>query len=170
MLVATPTVGRVRKQSLELALAAGDDARVRTLWTVLQQAGLPSRGDHRSPTNRPHVTLYSAAVIAPEIVERARLMTSRLPAIAQIAGVSFFQHPELAYLAVKLAPDWRAEVSRWSTAAAPDRLWLPHITLSGRLTHDEATRVREILVDVPDQLTFEAITHWDPATGTITRL
>jgi hypothetical protein len=43
--------------SIELLFDDATEAAVRRDWTALAQAGLPSQGQHRSPTNRPHVTL-----------------------------------------------------------------------------------------------------------------
>ncbi|MFC6258457.1 2'-5' RNA ligase family protein, partial [Kocuria oceani] len=54
--------------SLELLLGEDAEASVRADWDRLIEAGLPSSGRHRSPSNRPHITVVAAPSLAPETV------------------------------------------------------------------------------------------------------
>ncbi|WP_404312416.1 hypothetical protein LG314_00800 [Agrococcus terreus] len=51
---------RERASSIELVLDAAGEEAVRGEWAALEAAGLSSMGAHRSPSNRPHVTLLAA--------------------------------------------------------------------------------------------------------------
>lgn len=50
---------RERASSIELVLDAASEEAVRREWAALEAAGLSSMGAHRSPSNRPHVTLLA---------------------------------------------------------------------------------------------------------------
>ena len=50
-------------RTVELVCDPDLDATVREAWRRLAAAGLPSLATHRSPTNRPHVTLGTAETL-----------------------------------------------------------------------------------------------------------
>ena len=154
-------------QSLDAVLTAADDARIRDLWSRLQDAGLPSRGDHRSFSNRPHLTLTSAPTLPPACIRYAESLADRLPLTFPVAGLRFFETSNIAHLLLT-ADGWLdnevRELRERSQDPHRDRPWTPHITLSGRLLPPQATRAREVLIDVPGEVTLVGITHWDPQT------
>ncbi|KYH43590.1 2'-5' RNA ligase family protein [Branchiibius sp. NY16-3462-2] len=154
-------------QSLDAVLIAADDARVRDLWSRLQDAGLPSRGDHRSSSNRPHLTLTSAPAFSPACITYAESLADRLPMTLPVAGLRFFDTSNITHLLLT-GGDWLdnkvQELRERAGDPHRDRPWTPHITLSGRLSPTQVTRARDVLIDVPGEVTLAAITHWDPQT------
>lgn len=154
-------------QSLDAIPADEDDALIRELWRRLQDARLPSRGDHRSQSNRPHVTLTAAPDMSPDCIRYAESLADRLPLTLPVAGLRFFETSEIAHLLLTADDGLHnkiRELRERSHDQHRDRPWTPHITLSGRLTPAQATRTREVLIDVPGEVTLVAITHWDPQT------
>lgn len=84
-----------------------------------------------------------------------------------MAGLRFFETSNIAHLLLT-ADGWLdnevRELRERSQDPHRDRPWTPHITLSGRLSPTQATRARDVLIDVPEEVTLVAITHWDPRT------
>lgn len=76
--------------SIELIFDEATDDALRRDWTALAEAGLPSQARHRSPTNRPHVTLAVSerisASVDGELAEAAR----SLPMPCRIGAVMVF--------------------------------------------------------------------------------
>ena len=69
-------------QSVELVLDEGLDALVRADWDALAAAGLPSQARHRSPSNRPHVTLAARAAIDEALEPAMALALEEFPVAA----------------------------------------------------------------------------------------
>lgn len=139
---------------------------VRGLWAALHEAGLPSRGDHVAESNRPHVTLAASHRIDAAGLTAAGRLKNRLPYVARVSGLHLMQPAQIAYLAVDF-DEWRSDVERLQHLIDDPRAgnpWLPHVTISGRLTDAQVQQLREVPLDVPSVLAFDAITHWDPGT------
>lgn len=159
--------------SIDATLVPADDAKIRRLWDQLTRAGLPSRGRHKSPSNRPHVTLCAAPQLPHAAIRYAATLGDDLPVAAPCGGVRFFDDPLIAYLAVQFGPSWHEAIGRLRALAGDPRagdVWSPHVTLSGRLTDDQLRRLRQLPLDVPAIVTFDAMTQWDPVTRTVTSL
>ncbi len=58
--------------SIELLLDPDSDAHIRSIWSALAHAGLPSQARVTSGADRPHVTLLAAQRISPEVDEVLR--------------------------------------------------------------------------------------------------
>ncbi|WP_139720768.1 2'-5' RNA ligase family protein [Serinicoccus chungangensis] len=128
-----------RAHALELVLDPEDDARVRSRWAVLEDAGIPSLGRHRGRTHRPHLTVASSPQPPGEelLTLAGELWSPLLPLRVEVTGLVLLGGRRLTIadlVALPLAAR-RAQaelVSRWPDA--DDRPWVPHVTLATRLT------------------------------------
>jgi len=135
--------------SVELLPDAVLDARVRSLWQRLADAGLPSLARHQHPTNRPHVTLAVVEDLEPARPALTRLLASLLPvAVGPAHPVVFPGRRSTLVLELPRTPqliDLQARVSELladvlSPAAehlAPDG-WRPHLSVALRLRPEQA--------------------------------
>lgn len=144
-------------QSLELLLDPQLDAAVRGQWATLIEAGLPSQGRHRGPSNAPHITLAVADRV-PEEVERALgRLAGPLPIDVRLTGLLCFARPNGRQILVRSVVMSAALLELHARAARAyhglpgiDRLlapgnWAPHVTLGHGLTPDQVGRAIEIL-------------------------
>lgn len=162
---------RVRASSVELVLdAAGEDA-VRREWAALEAAGLSSVGAHRSPSNRPHVTLLAAPGLPVPRLAPALPIALRLGAPALLPGDG---ERRVLARAVERTDDLlalRAAVLHASgthvEGAHDASAWLPHVTLAKRLRATELPRALALLGE-PIEATAVGLRHWDPESGRIT--
>ena len=157
-------------QAVELLLDPESDAAVRDQWRLLDEAGLPSRGRHRSPSNRPHVTVAAVARIAPAAEhEIARACVDRLPIAVRLgAPVVFGVDPVvLVRLVIPTAAllDLHAVVARFaevpSGSTSEPGAWTPHVTLSQRLSRAHLPRALEALPGDDLPLRLEFARRWD---------
>jgi 2'-5' RNA ligase superfamily protein len=131
--------------SVELLFDTDTEAAVVRQWTALAEAGLPSQAGHRSPTNRPHVTLTVGQRIDPAVDDGLREPARQLPMDCLIGAPMVFGHRTLTLvrLIVPSSGLLRLHASVDSICAPhlfgeafphvrPDR-WTPHVTLSRRL-------------------------------------
>lgn len=150
-------------QSVELLLDEDLDARVRTQWRTLVDAGLPSLGRHTGPTNAPHITLTVASGVGPAHEERLvdALPPVDLPLPVLLGGyVVFGTHKHvLARLVVPTARllDLHARAAEaWTDAlevspnARPGR-WTPHVTLASHLSDTQLGQALTALRELPDE-------------------
>ncbi|MGL5910332.1 MAG: hypothetical protein ACRCZP_10050, partial [Phycicoccus sp.] len=73
---------------IELLPDAGTDAWLREQWVVLAAADLPSLANHRSASNRPHLTLTTTEEWpGPDAEAAARATTGSLPLAAELGGL-----------------------------------------------------------------------------------
>ncbi len=156
---------------VDLVLDPGADAAVRTLWRRLDEAGLPSLARHRSPSNRPHVTLAMTRVWPErDAVAAALRALDALPLTARIgAPVVFGRGPFV--LAIGVVPTQALiALHRALAEALPpahDHLrpgaWTPHVTLGNRMSSGEVAASLELVasVSVPAEVTFDSARHWD---------
>lgn len=153
---------------VEALLEDGDDAWVRRQWTALAQAGLPSLHDHRSESNRPHVTVtvvetWDAADTAPPV--------SGLPMTVPLGPLAVFGTRRLTLVRALVVTEpllavRRDVVGRLASPARrfyEDGRWVPHLTLAQRLDTTQLARALEVLgaVDAPDAVTLQRLRHWD---------
>lgn len=127
-----------------------DAAAVEEQWRALAEAGLPSQAAHGSATNAPHLTLVSAAVIPPQVLELAAAeIAPLLPQSLRVHGLVWLgaRRPVLALL---LHPpvELTTVVERLRDLAdnPGPRPWLPHLTLgapcAGRIWERRPRRCR----------------------------
>lgn len=171
--------------SIELLLDPDTDAHIRSIWSALAQAGLPSQARVTSGTNRPHVTLLAAQRISPEVDEVLRPLATRFPVACVVGAPLVFggppdRHQRSASAAYTLAriivPSaellaLHEEVYRLSLPyligepfgyCGPGR-WTAHATLGRRFTADEVglamTVVNSNGIDLPAGVT--GLRRWD---------
>jgi 2'-5' RNA ligase len=159
--------------SVELLFDQETDDAIRRQWAALAEAGLPSQAHHRSPTNRPHVTLTVAARIDPVVDAELRELAGRLPLPCRIGAPLVFGHRSLV-LARLIVPN--RDVLEFHEAvdgvcephlpsgpfphARPGQ-WTPHVTLARRLAPaDLAAALDAVSADAADG-TFAGLRRWD---------
>ena len=132
--------------SIELLLDPDSDAAIRTAWSTLAAAGLPSQQHVTSPTNRPHVTLLAAQAISADADDALRDLAALLPLPCVVGAPIVFTGPRLtlARLIVPTAPLLALHHAVYETTVPfvtgepfahcrPGR-WTPHVTLGRRFT------------------------------------
>lgn len=159
--------------SVELLFDPPTEAAVVRDWTALADAGLPSQAQHRSPTNRPHVTLtvgerIDAAVDAtlweparqlpldcligaPMVFGRKTLTLVRL--IVPAAGLLRLHESVDSICASHLTPEAYQH-------ARPGR-WTPHVTLCRRLAPADLPAALEAISADGIVGTFAGLRRWD---------
>ncbi|MCH5641409.1 MULTISPECIES: 2'-5' RNA ligase family protein [unclassified Gordonia (in: high G+C Gram-positive bacteria)] len=171
--------------SIELLLDERSDATVRTHWSQLTDAGLPSAGRHLTPTNRPHVTVLVSSRIRAEADAACAHLSMRFPIPMTIGAPILFGRPERVILARLVVPtaellDLHAEVVDLSAdhiADAPPPLhtapgsWTPHVTIARRLDPEQLTRALDVAdLQTPIDGRFVALRRWDSDARTETRI
>jgi 2'-5' RNA ligase len=129
-------------QSVELTLDAAADAAVRAQWRRLEDAGLPSQARHRSPSNRPHITLAALPAIDPGCEPAlGDACAAALPLRIGLGAVAVFGSDPYVLVRVvvpnRALLDLHARVAQLvgtpaGTNLSPDR-WTPHVTLARRI-------------------------------------
>lgn len=159
--------------SIELLFDDATEAAIRRDWTALAQAGLPSQGQHRSPTNRPHVTLTVSDHIDPlvdtELAEPAQL----LPLNCRIGAVMVFGRatvtlvrlivPSVALLDLhdRVAAVSAARQTPGPFAHSQPGQWTPHVTLCRRLSPRDLAAALEVIGADDLDGTFAGLRRWD---------
>jgi 2'-5' RNA ligase len=163
-------------RSLELVLDATTDAAVRSDWTALQAAGLPSLADHTGESNRPHVTL-----VASDEAFASVDLEVRLPLPIRLGGLLVFGvgRPRGMVLSRALVPSaalmelHASVVARAGGAPRPTSLpgaWTPHVTLARRLDASTLGRAFELLDGRELDGAVVGVRLWDAETKTVTRV
>lgn len=149
----------------------GRDAVLRD-WQALRDAGLPSMLDHPAPTNTPHLSVVSAAVLPDEAIDVARArLGALLPVRARAAGLLLLGGERLT---IARAVDIDDDVVRRVLAVrvqVPDRQhrgWLPHLTLARRVARADVQRAVDLLGHADVELRLTEVRRWDPDLGRVT--
>jgi 2'-5' RNA ligase len=151
--------------SIELIFDEHTDAVIGNQWAALADAGLPSQGNVRTSSNRPHVTLIAADSIDPAIDTDLSTLSDVVGMTVNIGALLIFRgrRATAARLVVPSQPllqlharIFQLAVSHITgdplTHVAPDS-WTPHITLARRLDHGQIDDVVTALGDSPDTFT-----------------
>jgi 2'-5' RNA ligase len=133
-------------QSVELLLDDRLDGYVRAQWESLRAAGIDSQGRIRAESNRPHITLFVAESIPPDVEEAAREAVSGVEVPVHLGGVVLFggRHATVARLVVPSAPLLDLQSRIFAAFAQcpgiPAHIrpgkWTPHVTLARRVPAD----------------------------------
>jgi hypothetical protein len=160
--------------SVELLFDAETDAAVRRIWDDLAQAGIRSLAGHRSPTNRPHVTVTVAEHIDGGVDEALVPLLDRLPLSCVIGAPMLFGAGPftLVRLVVPSAEllSLHADVHRVCLPQMAERplphadpgRWTPHVTLARRVPADQlatAVALPRGNRDLPARVV--GLRHWD---------
>ncbi|MGX1677477.1 2'-5' RNA ligase family protein [Streptomyces althioticus] len=169
-------------RTVELLLDEAAESVVQEAWRRLANAGLPSQARHRSPTNRPHLTLAACPELTAPIRWELAEVAAALPLPVRFAGLIRFERPT-SVLAWSLELDatltglhrrvWDAVTSdnrpeTLNPLHAPDN-WSPHITL-GRTRRPGAftgRRIPELLPSPPLSARLTTLRSFDMETGTL---
>lgn len=169
-------------RTVELLLDEAADSTVREAWRRLADAGLPSQACHRSPTNRPHLTLAACPELTAPIRWTLAEVAAVLPIAVRFTGVVRFERPT-SVLAWALDPDpvltgvhrrvWEAVASDSRPGSLnplhePGR-WSPHITL-GRTRRAGAfadRRIADMLPAPPLSARLTTLRSYDTRTGAL---
>lgn len=160
--------------SIELTLDAGADAAVRGLWHALADAGVPSQAGHRSPTNRPHVTVTVAAQMSADAEADLVPLLDRLPLPCRLGAPTVFGRGPYTLVLLVIPSvellDLHALVNRICLPhmeSGPLRhtlagQWTPHVTLARRVPTElleQALAVVGTGTDIEGE--FVGLRHWD---------
>jgi hypothetical protein len=159
--------------SVELLLDPAADAAVRAEWAALADAGLPSLAAHRSPTNRPHVTLTAAARIGPAADGDLAALAERLPIPCLLGALVVFGRSTVTLVrsvvpSVELL-DFHRVVSDVVAPHLPSGAyphtepghWTAHVTLCRRLRADLVPAALGVIVPQSIEGAFAALRRWD---------
>jgi hypothetical protein len=159
--------------SVELLFDQHTEAVVVRDWTALAEAGLPSKGRHQSPTNRPHVTLTVGERIDPAVDAALWEPARQLPLDCLIGAPMVFGRKTLTLvrLIVPAAGLLRLHESVDSICApylTPEAFpharpgqWTPHVTLSRRLAAADLAAALEVIGAGGIVGTFAGLRRWD---------
>lgn len=162
----TPVVAEMApQQALELILDSDSDHTVRQCWKQLADSGLPSQAQHQGATNAPHVTVFTAPLLEPEVTEQARMsLNPLLPATFRVSGLVVFGAKRMTVAWLLEAPevvDTAVRALRQAGVQASPS-WLPHVTLGRRIHKEQLPAVMEVLPQPPAALTVQLLRAWDP--------
>ena len=166
-------------RSIELVLDPASDAAVRSAWSALVAADLPSLGRHPSPSNAPHVTLAAG-----EGLPVPHLSAVPVPASVRLGGLLLFPAGAGRSVLVRAVVVDRAlaafheavhEAVRDAGPAVVSTLpghWSPHVTLARRVRDEDLPVAVAALrtTPLPDLLGIGGVRHWDGGSKTVTPL
>lgn len=161
--------------SVELLFDDEADAAIRKIWDALAEAGIRSLAGHRSPTNRPHVTVTVAEDLGDGVDEALGPVLAHLPLGCRIGAPMLFAAGSAVTLVRLVVPSadllaLHADVSgvclpyaeRGPLPHAVAGQWTPHVTLARRVPVEQLPIVfglSGIARDIP--ATAVALRHWD---------
>lgn len=160
--------------SVEMLFDSDTDAAVRRIWDRLVACGVRSQAVHRSPSNRPHVTLTVAERMDDDVTEALRPVLTHLPLECRIGAPMLFGTRAITLVRLVVPSrellDLQAEVHRiclphMADDALPHAVpgsWTPHVTLARRVSADELAAALA-LQEVGRDLRARAVglRHWD---------
>lgn len=159
--------------SVELLFDPDTDAAIRRQWTALAAAGLPSLAHHRSPTNRPHVTLTAAQRIGPAADGALAGLAGLLPIPCVIGALVVFGRQKVSLVRLVLPSQDLLELHRsvservvpqTSSGAYPHTLpgdWTPHVSLCRRLPAEQLPAALDVIVAESIEGTLVGLRRWD---------
>ena len=160
-------------QAVELTFDRPTDDRLRSEWSRLQSAGLPSLADHTGATNRPHVTLHVRDELDEGVEERLVRLAGRLPLRLRIGHLVLFHARRRWVVARQVVVDralleLHEEVASaagggGSPLTAPGS-WVPHVSLARGVRDEQVGEVLALLADAPAYAgTALRLRRWDQA-------
>ena len=149
--------------ALEMFLDEAGDAAVRRLWVRIDEAGVPSLADQTHGKHRPHVTLAIAESLSSVSRARLRSVLAEEPIRLDLHTLGTFPGDEGAvFLAVTTNGQLISRHERLHEVLAEDAVeqweyylpgsWVPHCTLTQRLSH------QQVLVAMGAVLDYEPVT------------
>lgn len=160
--------------SVELTFDDDIDSAVRRIWDDLMAAGIRSQAGHRSPSNRPHVTLTVAEQLDEAVHEALHPVLGRLPMSCTIGAPMLFggrtftlvrllvPSRELMALHAEVHDACGPYLPNGTLPHADPGQWTPHVTLARRVPPDQlptALTIRSVGRDLPGTIT--GLRHWN---------
>ncbi|KAB1938974.1 2'-5' RNA ligase family protein [Micromonospora sp. ALFpr18c] len=167
-------------RTVELVCSAGLDAAIRTVWSRLAAARLPSLARTIHPTNRPHLTLaavddfpvgvghrlaelFDAALPVPVALDRVVVLDGSAPLV-------WLVRPTPALTALHAAVwDVLAEAAGQRPWHAPGA-WVPHLSLALRFRDADLRLARAVTGGQRPTGSFDAARSYDGTDRTVTPL
>jgi 2'-5' RNA ligase len=157
-------------QSVELLLDEAAEQAVLAQWGLLREADLASQARHRSPSNRPHLTLAAVPSLDAAAEERlAALLGEALPLPAYVGPLGVFGRGPVVLVRLVVAGrelrDLQAAVADVAgvpadSLGAPAR-WVPHVTLAHRMPLEQLSRAVSLLPREEGPVLLPAARRWD---------
>lgn len=160
--------------SVELLFDDETESAIRQIWDDLAGIGIRSQAAHRSPSNRPHVTLTVAERMGDEVNAALRPVLVRLPLDCRIGAPMLFGGRKLTLVRLVVPSsellDLQSHVHRTCLPHIPDGplpnarpgTWTPHVTLARRVPPDQlpkAFSLRALGQEIRGRAT--GLRHWD---------
>ena len=166
-------------QSVELILEAPIEAAIRGEWDRLAAAGLPSlQRTSAGPEHRPHITLFAADAISPEIDVALPEVFVGLDLTIRIGPLMVFGRRPGQLILVRAVAASRPLLELQARTAALCRadpvgqfgagLWFPHITYARRMYHDQIGQAVRVVGADPNYLArVRHCRRWDGSRRTV---
>ncbi|MFI5496751.1 2'-5' RNA ligase family protein [Actinoplanes sp. NPDC051859] len=154
--------------TVELLLDPQLERHVRELWDRLHDAGLPSLATHRHRSNRPHLTVITAATLT-------GVPSIPLPLPVELGPVRFLGRALIRSVTPSTALD-DLHGSCWSALRDADpwpdpQHWVPHVSLALKVDPEHQVAALALLAaEPPARGTFVAARSYDSRTRTATDL
>jgi 2'-5' RNA ligase len=161
-------------QSVELLLDEDAEEAVLAQWRLLAEAGLASQARHRSPSNRPHLTLAAVpALEEPTEVRVAGLLRDALPLEAYVGPLGVFGRDPVVLVRLVVAGPVLRELQAAVAGAVgvPDdslgaaARWVPHVTLAHRMPLEQLSRAVGLLPRGEGPVRLGSARRWDSDAG-----
>ena len=157
-------------QTVELMLDAASEALVVEQWRLLDEAGLPSQAQHRSPSNRPDVNVAAVPALDEAREESvAEACRTALPLDVHVGPLTIFGREPVVLVRLVVVSSALLELHEAVTRAtgtaaddltAPGR-WVPHVTLAHRLPRDQLSRALALLPPADAAVRLDTARRWD---------
>jgi hypothetical protein len=159
--------------SIELLFDPETEATIRGIWDDLARAGLPSQAAHRSPSNRPHVTLAVAESIAPAVDDLLVGVAARLPLRCGVGAPLLFgsgkraltrlvvPSAELILMQAEVALTCLEHMRPGPVEHTLPGAWTPHVTLCRRLGPADVAAALDVIGSHDVSGSLAALRRWD---------
>lgn len=160
--------------SVELLFDSDSDDAIRRSWTALAKAGLPTQAAHRSPTNRPHVTVVVSDGVDPAADDSLRIEAREsLPLPCRVGAPMLFGRDRFTLVRLIVpSPSLLGLHARVGALCAPfmphgpfphaaSGHWTPHVTLARRMTADEVAAALAVIDTTEFDGAFTRLRRWD---------
>ncbi len=165
--------------SVEMLFDAETEAAVERIWHDMLALGIRSQAAHRSPSNRPHITVTVAEQMADTVDGALRPALARLPLDCRIGAPMVFGVRSITLVRLVVPStellDLQADVHRICLAHMPDGplthtepgQWTPHVTLARRMPPDQLPQALALPVGAEIRGRITGLRHWDGNTKVV---
>lgn len=167
--------------SIELLLDGASERFILGDWDALQDAGLPSRAAHTSPSNRPHITLVAAPALS-DGQDDQLAGAFPLPLPLRFDGFVLFDAGRRGYVLARQvvcsagllqlhssAHAAAGKIDSLASTTLPDA-WVPHVTLANAIPADRLAEALGVLRSSMPEGRAVAARRWDSRARTVAAL